>query len=67
MQELYQKRESWFLEFTGVYKKDGLPANRSLYVYKEHLNLYDMNVQVACLVQGTPAMVFMQQNEDITT
>lgn len=45
LSEKYQKRESWFLEFTGPLIIGNVPhEKRSIYLYKEFLGLYDLNV-----------------------
>jgi len=40
---------------------------KSLYIFKEFLGLYDLNVQVAALVAGKPRMVFLQGTTDLTS
>jgi hypothetical protein len=42
-------------------------TEHKIYMFHERDGLYDLNVQVAFLVQGTPHMIFLQGDENKTS
>ena len=69
LDEFYTNRKSWFLEYTGYLyhpQQKSHSDSISLYMYREYLNKYNLNVLVAALVTGDPQLVYLEGTEDKT-